>query len=380
MRRIGRFFGEWLAFAVLNGVGAGLISGCITTVCGFIWALAVLGAAGPKGQNPQGFGAVLQAAPEFTVAVLGMISVGFLIGLLVGILIAPFNGRGGLWWCLIAAIGVLFILPSHVITLAPLLFIGLLGTVVPLNFLKQNETWARWDGPMRERLRASWLTSPPPAMRVVGIGLPLLLCLTIDFAQTLSEYRKHSAYVPRIGSRETWNSSRASLRMRNPYARRSNCQSNLKQIMLGVLQYTQDYDEKFPRAPTGKADGVSALIQPYLKSTALFQCRSDFYQYRDGQFSSGDFTDYWFNARFYNLNSENLIYRATSVMWGDGNTGVGEASSAYSLQNLPAPFAPATRHLDGANYAFADGHVKALKLTAISNTAAPEEGKPTFLP
>src|SRR4028118_1774787 len=29
-------------------------------------------------------------------------------------------------------------------------------------------------------------------------------------------------------------------------ARRSSCQSNLKQIGLGILQYTQDYDEKLP--------------------------------------------------------------------------------------------------------------------------------------
>ncbi len=29
-------------------------------------------------------------------------------------------------------------------------------------------------------------------------------------------------------------------------ARRSSCQSNLKQIGLGVMQYIQDYDEKYP--------------------------------------------------------------------------------------------------------------------------------------
>ena len=29
-------------------------------------------------------------------------------------------------------------------------------------------------------------------------------------------------------------------------ARKSTCQSNLKQIMMGVLQYAQDYDERMP--------------------------------------------------------------------------------------------------------------------------------------
>ena len=31
-------------------------------------------------------------------------------------------------------------------------------------------------------------------------------------------------------------------------ARRSSCQSNLKQIGLGIIQYTQDYDERMPMA------------------------------------------------------------------------------------------------------------------------------------
>ena len=31
-------------------------------------------------------------------------------------------------------------------------------------------------------------------------------------------------------------------------ARRSSCQNNLKQIGLGIMQYTQDYDEKLPEA------------------------------------------------------------------------------------------------------------------------------------
>ncbi len=73
-------------------------------------------------------------------------------------------------------------------------------------------------------------------------------------------------------------------------ARRSSCQSNLKQIALGIKQYTQDYDEKFPyaacvNASTGSIGGGPAdpnapvgwaqSIQPYVKSTQLLQCPSD---------------------------------------------------------------------------------------------------------
>src|SRR5436853_4324942 len=59
-------------------------------------------------------------------------------------------------------------------------------------------------------------------------------------------------------------------------ARRASCQSNLKQIGLGIFQYIQDYDEKYPPAVGG---GVAASgnygwadeIQPYLKSTQILQ-------------------------------------------------------------------------------------------------------------
>ena len=81
-------------------------------------------------------------------------------------------------------------------------------------------------------------------------------------------------------------------------ARRSSCMSNLKQIGLGTLQYTQDYDEKLyphrfngtpnplmsvnggPAATgitgdaTGKIFWVS-LLQPYVKSYQLFVCPSN---------------------------------------------------------------------------------------------------------
>ena len=85
-------------------------------------------------------------------------------------------------------------------------------------------------------------------------------------------------------------------------ARRSSCMSNLKQIGLGTIQYTQDYDEKlYPHRfnvtggnpfnaqypgnlGAGKADvsGTArdkifwvSLLQPYVKSLQLFACPSN---------------------------------------------------------------------------------------------------------
>jgi prepilin-type N-terminal cleavage/methylation domain-containing protein/prepilin-type processing-associated H-X9-DG protein len=75
-------------------------------------------------------------------------------------------------------------------------------------------------------------------------------------------------------------------------ARRASCQSNLKQIGLGLLQYTQDNDERFPFRCEGLGDGVQGQwtgagwmqsIMPYVKSSQIFSCPSDSYQPPAGQ-------------------------------------------------------------------------------------------------
>jgi prepilin-type N-terminal cleavage/methylation domain-containing protein/prepilin-type processing-associated H-X9-DG protein len=72
-------------------------------------------------------------------------------------------------------------------------------------------------------------------------------------------------------------------------AKRSSCASNLKQMGLAVLQYAQDYDERYPSATMGYGyAGCSSngsdnprcvkwmdLVQPYAKSTQIFNCPSD---------------------------------------------------------------------------------------------------------
>ena len=62
-------------------------------------------------------------------------------------------------------------------------------------------------------------------------------------------------------------------------ARRSSCQSNLKQISLAATQYIQDYDERFPLGITtddgGSFSNSFDLLQPYLKSSQIGICPSD---------------------------------------------------------------------------------------------------------
>ena len=64
-------------------------------------------------------------------------------------------------------------------------------------------------------------------------------------------------------------------------ARKTSCLSNLKQIGIGFLQYTQDYDEQGPM--TSMSGGMMSMgayswttsTQPYIKSVQVFRCPSD---------------------------------------------------------------------------------------------------------
>lgn len=67
-------------------------------------------------------------------------------------------------------------------------------------------------------------------------------------------------------------------------ARRSSCQSNLKQLGLGLIQYVQDYDERYPYRTFGTGSIYNTsdpayswrqAIQPYIKSTQVAVCPSN---------------------------------------------------------------------------------------------------------
>ena len=81
-------------------------------------------------------------------------------------------------------------------------------------------------------------------------------------------------------------------------ARKAQCQSNLKQIALGCMMYTQDYDEVTPyvapdynayatkpdipgspNCPTGRWLLWLHLIHPYTKNTGILTCPSSNYKY-----------------------------------------------------------------------------------------------------
>ena len=163
-------------------------------------------------------------------------------------------------------------------------------------------------------------------------------------------------------------------------ARRSSCQSNLKQIGLAVIQYAQDYDESMIsyNAGVGSGAGWVSLVQPYVKSYQVYQCPSEETDYT----SASNITDYGYNIAFgiYPAPPTAPIYPQTnlaaitqptrtvlacdfitrnSANWSNGNVNSAGAGLTAISTGL-ARFGPGvgTRHLEGQNFLFTDGHVK----------------------
>src|ERR671914_167689 len=56
-------------------------------------------------------------------------------------------------------------------------------------------------------------------------------------------------------------------------ARRASCQSNLKQLGLGIMQYSQDYDERLVHTGYDEASWRIRIF-PYVKSAQIYFCPS----------------------------------------------------------------------------------------------------------
>ena len=134
---------------------------------------------------------------------------------------------------------------------------------------------------------------------------------------------------------------------------------------------------------------VAYSLQPYLKSTQIYQCPSDSASTTD--VSGNGYTDYAYNITLGRNNSASpwgvstalatLTQPTLTVLFVDDTssnaenwtTGGTETSSCASPGDCTARLArfslsAALRHLDGQNYAFADGHVKWEKSTQLSSS------------
>lgn len=168
-------------------------------------------------------------------------------------------------------------------------------------------------------------------------------------------------------------------------ARRSSCQSNLKQIGLGMFQYTQDYDEKYLGQSTffspdnsNTAYHFAHILQPYLKSKQIFVCPS----------AAGSPEN---PTSFLYTDLKDHSWTTTSTLYGNyvGSYGMNNMLEKRALSEVseitktpmffdaghPASSGPAAidpkiynsaRHFDGLNICYADGHAKWAKLSSTS--------------
>lgn len=212
-------------------------------------------------------------------------------------------------------------------------------------------------------------------------------------------------------------------------ARRTNCQSNLKQIGLGLLAYTQDYDEVFTAdwygldteatqplgTPNGRYKWMDA-IYPYVRNEQVFNCPSQTFSGNFGRYSyygninapTKNYGSYVINHSYRGCAKGSSVCGSTGpwtppvshptpsvdemvsqadvavsaqtvwVMDGNGDFYFGPSSGVLS----PSTGNPRTlqdaveRHLSTINTLFVDGHVKAMN----ANVLAKPDAAGTVLP
>ena len=190
-------------------------------------------------------------------------------------------------------------------------------------------------------------------------------------------------------------------------ARRASCISNLHQIGLGFMQYTQDYDERLPYGKLKDANGVDigdtkwhVSVQPYLKSIQILRCPSDTANLEDAskisygengflakepkpegdeEHSPWDYSPYMPHS-LAGIQSASLVILLSESTGGNyihahhwgiptaychgGSNECGYAGKYGADSSDPKVFAQdltSDRHLGGFNVAFVDGHSKWMK-------------------
>jgi len=188
-------------------------------------------------------------------------------------------------------------------------------------------------------------------------------------------------------------------------ARQASCLSNLKQIGLGLVSYAADYDGMLMDALMGRdLSGATAvfppchywteIIDPYVKNTQVFKCPSAAFNYSGGACGYGIMrevvgyagglgyttsgADTW--APYPNPDQPGfgqsldgmtvpaeIVVIIDSQYWvcerdyWDRTDNTGVPTAAIAAQYGGAYYCVDSRHNEGANAAFADGHAKWLK-------------------
>ena len=159
-------------------------------------------------------------------------------------------------------------------------------------------------------------------------------------------------------------------------ARRSSCISNLKQVGIAMMQYTQDNDERYMVAnhEDDNGDGVADYawflpLQPYIKSEQVFKCPS----LGSETTTPNPNTDYILNGFFAHGVSQAIFSQtAQQIMVAERKENLDVFDYHSWIRDGEEQFEfvdniSRNRHFDGSNYLFVDGHAKWMRYERVFN-------------
>jgi len=132
------------------------------------------------------------------------------------------------------------------------------------------------------------------------------------------------------------------------------------------MQYTQDNDDEFHITSATTNHGWVHRIQPYTKNYEMFECPSEPAS-QDTRAGSLQVTDYYLNRNLAGKEHAQIRWPQNTILLGEGEASASDyncASFSLCFINVEAKSVAESgnlRHLDGANYAFVDGHAKWFK-------------------
>ena len=172
-------------------------------------------------------------------------------------------------------------------------------------------------------------------------------------------------------------------------ARQTSCLSNVKQLAVGLLMYSQDYDDTVMPSWVANPGQWTILIAPYVKNTQIFRCPSASnmtYGYGHNHCNLGygscvPMSQVKFPAETVILVDNGLVTNPTAApaSWVENTTVAGQWYTRWP-NNLPYydtdPYRAVPRHNGLCNSSFLDGHAKAMTMDAL---VGPPAGAPNCL-